>query len=195
MGIAEPGDEHPHRDEHELERQEEEDRVPRGEGRERTTDHEQQATQEGCRRAAVGHLATGMRDDEHPDQCREQHERDRDAVDRETAADAEFGEPGPVNGRALDGDADRQAEGDERGDAGDVVRDRGRHDAAGSDEADSHEEWDQEHEGQRHANTPTASTATSPSTTSHPPVRSRSARCARSVTAPPSRAVTAAPRT
>ena len=53
--VAEPADEHPHRHEHDLERDEEEDGVAGEEGGERAELDEQQAAEEGragCRRRA-----------------------------------------------------------------------------------------------------------------------------------------------
>ena len=59
VGVAEPGDEHPHRDEDELEGDEEEDRVAGVEGGQRTELDEQQAGVEGRGGAALRRPVAG----------------------------------------------------------------------------------------------------------------------------------------
>ena len=61
--VAEPGDQHPHRHEHDLEGDEEEHRVAGVEGGERPELDQQEAGVEGRRGAALGRPVEGVQDD------------------------------------------------------------------------------------------------------------------------------------
>ena len=95
--VAPEGDDEPHRDQHDLERDEEEQQVAGGEHGQRAALDGQVAGRERPRPARHRPDAHEVPADEHAEQRRQQHERHGDAVQGEVCAHAERGDPGGVD--------------------------------------------------------------------------------------------------
>ena len=195
VAVAEAADEHPHRHQHELERDEEEHGVAGGEGGERPGLDDEQAAEEGRRRAALGHVDPGVRGDEHPDEGGEQHERDGDAVDAERPAHPELGQPGQVDVGARDGDRDGEHEGDGRGRGGDQPGPGDVERAPAGDQPEADDGGDEQEQAHDHASTPARPSTTTAASTSPTAELGRSPRKARAPAQPAARVATAVPRT
>ena len=195
VAVAEAADQHPHRHQHELERHEEQHGVAGGEGGQRPGLDDEQAAEEGRRRAARGHVDPGVRGDEHADEGGEQHERDGDAVDAERPAHPELGEPGQVDVGARDGDRDGEHEGDGRGHGGDEPGPGDVERATAGDEPEADDGGDEQEQAHDHASTPARPSTTTAASTRPTAELGRSPRKARAPAQPAARVATAVPRT
>ena len=147
--------EHPHRHQHDLERDEEEHGVAGGEHGERAGLDDQQARRGTSPGAALGHVDPRVRGDQHPDQARQQHERHGDAVDAERPAHPELGQPGQVDvGPRRRSTATASAEGDAGGGGRHDPGARGVERAATGDEPEADGGGNEQEQAHDHASTP-----------------------------------------
>ena len=177
--VPEPADEHPHRDEHDLERDEEEDRVASEEGGESTELDEQEARVVGRGRVAAarpdgaagstGLASAGVDHDRDAEGRGEQGEGDGHAVDREVPAQPERRDPRGVDLRTQDDGHEREQEGHDAGDEGEPASRARRIPAPGGEQPDRDDGGDDEGQGQCHTVTPATAMRTTPTTTASSP--------------------------
>ena len=160
VGVAEAGDEHPHRHQHDLEGDEEEDGVAGVERGERPGLDQQQARVEDRRRAALRTPVRRVHDHRDP-QHGGHHEQGRaDAVDGELPAQVERGHPRPVDGGAGQHGAEHGGQRDRAGRERDPVDRAVRERAAGAEQPHRGGGRKDQAEGDHHSATPAAATAT-----------------------------------
>ncbi len=195
VAVAVPADEHPHRHEDQLERDEEQHGIPGGEGRERAGLDEQEAAEEGGRAPSGRQVDPRVGDDEHTDHRGQQHQGYGDVVDPERPAHPELGQPGPVDPGAGHGHDECEERGGERGDHGGDPGDVDREVTPTGDEPQPDGGGHGEEQADHHASTPTTPSTTTAASTSPTAELGRSPWWARAPAWPAALVSTAVPRT